>query len=168
MSTERRWRPSLHCYLGWCVAFHRDFPLEPFTRGLASEGADQHAQRVVAVSAWRTLTCCASKPLIAFVTRTNHSAATPSASLMFARELSTSAIALAAITQLPDGGGAAGPVKPVARQGRSEAEWLDRAEDRRTFRRCDGRSVWPPGSQPRTNETNGTRGLEGSKEVAVR
>src|SRR5215204_1228602 len=44
-------------------------------------------------------------------------------------------------------GGATGAVKPAARQGRSEAEWLDRAEDRRTIRRCDVRSVWPPGSE---------------------
>jgi hypothetical protein len=137
----------MQCHLGRCVSFRCDFTLEPFTRGLASEGAYQHEQRFVAVIARRTLTCCAPKALIALVSRTDHNAATPSASLMFAPELSTSAIALAAITQLPDGGGAAGAVKPAARQGRSEAEWLDRAEDRRTIRRRDGRSVWPPGSQ---------------------
>jgi hypothetical protein len=137
----------MQCHLGLYLPLRCDLTLELFTRGLASEGADQHSQRFVALIARRTLTCCASKPFIALASRTNHNAATPSASLMPARELSMSAIALAAITQLPDGGGAAGTVKPAARQGRSEAEWLDRAEDRRTIRRCDGRSVWPPGSQ---------------------
>jgi len=29
-----------------------DFPLEPFTRSLAGEDADQHAQRLVAAGAW--------------------------------------------------------------------------------------------------------------------
>ena len=65
MSTGRRWRPSMQCHLGLCLSLRCDFTLEPFTRGLASEGADQHAQRFVAVIARRTLTCCASKPLIA-------------------------------------------------------------------------------------------------------
>jgi hypothetical protein len=94
----------MQCHLGLYLSLRCDFTLEPFTRGLASEGADQHAQRFVAVIARRTLTCCASKPLIALVSRTDHNAATPSASLMFAPEPSTSAIALAAITQLPHGG----------------------------------------------------------------
>ena len=89
----------------------------------------------------RTLACCASKPLIALASRTDHNPATPSLSLMPAPELSTAAIALAAITQLRDDGGATGVVKPAARQGRSEAEWLDRSEDRRTIRRRDGRDV---------------------------
>jgi hypothetical protein len=89
-----------------------DFPLEPFTRGLASDGADQHAQRFVAVTARLTLTRCSSKPLIALASRTDHNPATPSPSLMLALELSTSAIPAAAITQLPDAGGAGGAVKP--------------------------------------------------------
>src|SRR4029434_8751909 len=131
MSTGRRWRPSMQCHLGLYLPLRCDLTLELFTRGLASEGADQHSQRFVALIARRTLTCCASKPFIALASRTNHNAATPSASLMLARELSMSAIALAAVTQLPDGGGAAGTVKPAARQGRSEAGWLGRAEDRR-------------------------------------
>ena len=87
---------------------------------------------------------------------------------MFAPELSTSAIALAAITQLPDGGGAAGAVKPAARQGRSEAEWLDRAEDRRTIGRCDGRTLWPPGAQRgESTFASETRGLEDCEEVTA-
>jgi hypothetical protein len=62
---------------------------------------------------------------------------------MFPPELSTSAIAL-------------------------EAEWLDGAEDRRTIRAREGRSVC--GHQvlsARTHETNGTRGLEDCEEVTV-
>jgi hypothetical protein len=148
MSTGRRWRPSLHCHLGLCLSLRCDFTLEPFNRGLASEGADQHAQRFVAVIARRTLTCCASTPLIALVSRTDHNAATPSVSLMFAPELSTSAIALCGHHAMARR--RAEPQarsSPPARKGRSEAEWLDRAEDRRTIRRCDGRSVCPPGSQ---------------------
>ena len=67
---------------------------------------------------------------------------------MFAPELSTSAIALCghhAIARRRAEPQARS--SPPARKGRSEAEWFDRAEDRRTIRRCDGRSVWPPGSQ---------------------
>ena len=134
----------MQCHLGLCLSLRCDFTLEPFTRGLASEGADQHAQRFVAVIAGRTLTCGASKPLIALVSRTDHNAATPSASLMFAPELSTWAIALEPSRNCQMAGGTAGAVKPAARQGRSEAQWLDRAEDRRTIRRRDGRSVWTP------------------------
>jgi hypothetical protein len=76
----------------------RDFLLELLTRGLSSEDADQHAQRFVTVIAQRTLTCCESKPLAALASRTDHSAANPSLSLMFAPELSTSSSGLAAIT----------------------------------------------------------------------
>jgi hypothetical protein len=87
--------------------------------------------------------------------------------LMFAPELRTSAIALAAITQLPDGGGAAGPVKPAARQGRSEAEWLDRAEDRRTIVGVMAVTCGHQVLSARTHETNGTRGLEVCEEVTL-
>jgi hypothetical protein len=155
MSTERRWRPSKQCHR-LCLSLRCDFTLEPFTRGLASEDADQHAQRFIVVIPRRFFSYYAS-PSIALLSRPDHNAATPFASLMFAFELSTSAIApLAAITQLPDEGRSAGAVKPAARQGRSEAEWLDRAENRRTIRRRDGRSVC--GHQilsARTHATNG-------------
>ena len=86
---------------------------------------------------------------------------------MFAPELSTLAIALAAITQWPDGGGAAGPVKPAARQGRSEAEWLDRAEDRRTIVGVMAVTCGHQVLSARTHETNGTRGLEVCEEVTL-
>jgi hypothetical protein len=43
----------MQCHLGWCRSFGRDFPLEPFTRGLAGEHPDQHAQRFVATIACR-------------------------------------------------------------------------------------------------------------------
>jgi hypothetical protein len=88
----------MQCHVGLCLSLRCGFTLKPFTRGLASESADHHAQSFVAVIARRTVTCCASMPLIALVSRTDHNAAPPSASLMFAPELSTSAIALAAIT----------------------------------------------------------------------
>jgi hypothetical protein len=74
----------MQCHLGLCVAVRRDLTLEPFTRGLASEDADQHPQRFVAVIARRTLPCCVSRPLVASASRTDHNAATPSLSLMFA------------------------------------------------------------------------------------
>jgi hypothetical protein len=88
----------MQCHLGLCLAVRCDFSLEPFTRSPASKDADQHAQRFVTVIARRALTCCASKPLAALASRTDHSAATPSLSLTFAPELSTSSIRLAAIT----------------------------------------------------------------------
>ena len=65
MSTERRWRPSLHCHLGWCLSLRGNFPLEPFTRGLASENADHAAQRLVAVIARRTRDVLRVDPSIA-------------------------------------------------------------------------------------------------------
>jgi hypothetical protein len=67
-----------------CLAVGCDLTLEPFTRGLTSEDADQHPQRFVAVIARRTLPCYGSRPLVASGSRTDHSAATPSLSLMFA------------------------------------------------------------------------------------
>jgi hypothetical protein len=71
---------------------------ELLTRRLSTEDADQHAQRFVTAIAQRALTCRASKPLAALASRTDHSAATPSLSLMFAPELSTSSSGPAAIT----------------------------------------------------------------------
>jgi hypothetical protein len=59
----------MQCHLGLCLSLRCDFALEPFTRGLASEGADQNAQRFVGVIARRTLKWCGSKPLIALVSR---------------------------------------------------------------------------------------------------
>jgi hypothetical protein len=71
-------------HLGLYLAVRSDLTLEPFTRGLASENADQHAQRFVTVIARRTLPCYASRPFVASASRTDHNAATPSLSLMFA------------------------------------------------------------------------------------
>src|SRR5688500_9631423 len=97
MATFNAVSPRVACLL------RGDFLLEPFTRGLASEAADEHAQRFGAGSARRTLPCCASKPLVAFASRTDHNAAPPFLSLMCAPELSTREVAQpAAITQLPD------------------------------------------------------------------
>ena len=87
---------------------------------------------------------------------------------MFAPELSTSAIDLRPSRNCQTSGGAAGAVKPAARQGRSEAEWLDRAEDRRTIRRRDGRIGGHQVAQRENlHETNETRGLEDRQEVTV-
>ena len=38
----------MQCHLGWRRSRRCDFPLEPFTCGLASKNADEHAQRFVA------------------------------------------------------------------------------------------------------------------------
>ena len=57
---------------------------------------------------------------------------------------------------------------PSARKGRSEAEWLDRAEDRRTISRRDGRMrVATATLSARTARTNEARWLEDRQEVAV-
>ena len=64
-----------------------------------------------------------------------HHAATPSLSLMFAPELSAAPIVLRPSRNCRMTGGTAGAVKPASPKGRSEAEWLDRAEDRRTISR---------------------------------
>ena len=67
----------MQCRLALCRSFRRDFPLEPFTRGLASEDADQHAQRFVAVIAQRSLPCYASKSPISLPSRPDHNATAP-------------------------------------------------------------------------------------------
>jgi hypothetical protein len=77
MSTERRWQPSLQRHFGWCLSFRLDFPLEPFARGLPSEDPDQHSERFVALIAWRSWSCCASRPSIALLSRPDHNAAAP-------------------------------------------------------------------------------------------
>ena len=159
----------MQCHLGLCLSLRCDFTLEPFTRGLASEDADQHAQRFVAVIARRTLPCYASKPLIALLSRTDHNAATPSASLMLCFALSV--VGDRTCGHHVIAGRAAEPQarsSPPARKGRSEAEWLDRAEDRRTIRRRDGRTRAATRSlSARTYETNETRRLEDRQEVTA-
>ena len=58
-------------------------------------------------------------------------------------------------------GGPQARSSPSARQGRSEAKWLDGDEDRRTIRARDGRSERLRGrSAARTYDTNETRRLE--------
>ena len=65
----------------------------------------------------------------------------------------------------PMTGGTAGAVKPASPKGRSEAEWLDRAEDRRTISRRDGRTrATAMFSGERTRRT-GRAGLEKDRQV---
>ena len=54
-----------------------DFTLEGFTRGLASEDADQYVQWFVLVIARRSFSFCASKPSIALLSRPDHNACLP-------------------------------------------------------------------------------------------
>ena len=78
---------------------------EELTCGLARERANERSQWFVAMIARRASLRSLLRSPIALVSRPDHNAAAPFASLMFALELSTSAIALlAAITQLPDDG----------------------------------------------------------------
>jgi hypothetical protein len=51
--------------------------------------------------------------------------------------------------------------------GRSEADWLDWAEERRTIRHRDGRIGWPQVAQRENLRTNETRGLENRQEVTA-
>jgi hypothetical protein len=71
--------------------------LEPFPRGLSSQDANQHAQRVVAMVVRRSLQCYASKLPISLPSRPNHNAASPPVA-MSALALSVFASRLAAIT----------------------------------------------------------------------
>ena len=129
----------MQCHLGLCLAVRCDLTLEPFTRGLASEDADKQTQRLVAVIGRRLLTTCATRPSIALLSRPDHSA------VASCREVDLSALA-AHVAVFFSGhhvianrsGGPQARSSPLARQGRNEAEWLDRAEDRRTIRRRDG------------------------------
>jgi hypothetical protein len=153
MSTGRRWRPSMQCHLGWCLAFRRDFPLESFTRGLASEDADKQTQRFIAVLARRPLTSCASRPSIALLSRPDHNALAP------CREVDLSVLETHIVVffgghhVIADrSGGPQARSSPSARQGRSEAEWLDGDEDRRTISRRDGHRVRDRGARQLTRK----------------
>jgi hypothetical protein len=57
---------------------------------------------------------------------------------------------------------------PPARKGRSEAEWLDGAEERRTISRRDGHYLATAMLIERTNVTNETRRLEDRQEMTAR
>lgn len=138
MSTGPRWRPSMQCHLGWCRSFRRDFPLEPFTRSLAGEHAYQHAQRFVAAIARRSLPCSVSNSPVSFPSRPDHNATSPpdvDLCIRTQRREPTGGHHVVAGSR----GAASARSSPPAREGRSEAEWLDGAEDRRTIRARDGR-----------------------------
>ena len=155
----------MECHLGWCVSFPFGFALEPFTRGLASENADQHSERFVAVITPRTLTCCASKPLIAPVSRTDHNAATPSLSLMFAPELSAMPIILRPSRNCRTAGGAEARSSPQPVRGGAKRSGLTAPS---TAGQSVGVMAVTCGHQilsARTHEMNGTRGLENSEDV---
>jgi hypothetical protein len=124
----------MECHLGWCVSFCFGFALEPFTRGLASEDADNQTQRFVAVIVQRLVTSGASRSPIALLSRPDHNAVAP------CRKVDL--LALAELIEFFFGGhhviadrsvGPPGAVKPVSPSGTERAEWLDRAEDRRTI-----------------------------------
>jgi hypothetical protein len=75
----------MQCHLGWCRSFGRDVPLEPFTRGLASEDANENTQPVVATIMGDASWCSVSSlPPIALRSRPNHNAAAPCAKSMSA------------------------------------------------------------------------------------
>ena len=109
-----------------------NFPLEPFACGLASKNAYDHAQRLVAAIVRRAPRCSASSPSMALRSRSDHNAAAPS-------EWSICASQAEQFGGWTYGhhviaGDSAQPRPCQARSrvsGRSEAEWLDWAEDRR-------------------------------------
>jgi hypothetical protein len=124
----------MQCHPGWCVSFRFGFALEPFTRGLASEDADKQTQRFVAMIVQRLVTSRASSSPIALLSRPDHNAVAP------CREVDP-LLPAAYIAVFFHGhhvvaqrfGGPQARSSPSARQGRSEAKWLDWAEDRRTI-----------------------------------
>ena len=158
----------MQCHLGWCVSFGCDFTLEPFARGLTSEDADNQAQRFVAVIMRRPVTSCVSRSSIAFLSRPDHNAVAP------CRKVDL--FALAAHIEVFSGGhhviadrsgGPQARSSPSARQGRSEAEWLDQAEDGRTIALVMA-AVTRGRSAAVTNETNETRCSEEGRKVTTR
>jgi len=68
----------------------------------------------------------------------------------------------------PISGAAEARSSPPARKGRSQAEWLDGAEDRRTISRRDGHSLATAMLSARTNMTNETRRWEDRQEMTAR
>jgi hypothetical protein len=70
----------MQCHLELWLAARCDLALEVVTRGLASEDANHHPQRFVAVIPRRTLPCDTPRLLFASASRTDHNAATPSLS----------------------------------------------------------------------------------------
>jgi hypothetical protein len=75
----------MQCHLGGCRSIGCDLTLELFTRGLASEDANENAQPVVAAIVRDASRCCMSSlPLIALPSRPNHNAAAPCVKLISA------------------------------------------------------------------------------------
>jgi hypothetical protein len=72
----------MQCHLGWCVAFRRDFTLEPLARRLASKDADENAQPLVAATVGDASYSVSSLLPIALPSRPNHDAAAPSLMLI--------------------------------------------------------------------------------------
>jgi hypothetical protein len=81
------------------------------------------------------LSSSASNPSLCLLSRPHHNATAPSAKPSRAVAPSTSAISIGGHHVIAESiGGPQAHSSPLARQGRSEAEWLDRAEDRRQSR----------------------------------
>jgi len=131
----------MQCHLGLRLSLRRDFALDPLTRSLAGEHAYKDAQRFVAMIARCNSSHSASMLPTALISRPDHNAPFH-AKFMSALRPSPSAISpgghqvIARQLAQPQARSS-----PPARKGRSEAEWLDGAEDRRTISRRDGRPL---------------------------
>jgi hypothetical protein len=135
----------MQCHPGWCVSFRFGFALEPFTRGLASEDADKQTQRFVAVIVQRLMTSRASRSPISLLSRPDHNAAAPCREVPSVATRGVHRGFFSGHHLIADRfGGPQARSSPSARQGRSEAKWLDRTATR-------GRSA------AMTYETNVTR-----------
>jgi hypothetical protein len=75
----------MQCHLGLCLTVRCDLTLESFTRGLASEDADEVAQPIVVATMGAASLCSVSSlASIALPSRPNHNAAAPCAKLISA------------------------------------------------------------------------------------
>jgi hypothetical protein len=84
----------MQSHLGLCLPLPCDFTLESFTRGLASQDANKHAQRLVAAIAPTALSSSASNPPLCVISRPDHNATAPCAKSTPAFAPSTSAISI--------------------------------------------------------------------------
>jgi hypothetical protein len=120
-------------------------------------------QRLVATIASRTWWRSASKSPTAFLSRTDHNAATPCRVVDVcsrAEDVGDPTFGHHVIARHPAALQARSSAQPV--RERSEAEWLDRAEDRRTISCRDGHSLWPLrcSARERRNDRNARVGRQ--------
>ena len=143
---------NLHCTVtsGRSCRLRRQLSREQLACGLSSERANERSKRFIATISRRTRPPTSRSP-IALLSRSDHNAATPSRmNRCVPHECDGQPGGHHVIAEHRRSRGSVKPASPV--RGRSEAEWLDRAADRRTISRRDGRGARDLGARQRTRK----------------